>query len=210
MKLTIKHQEIYSRGELLLRAFFGIFYIIIPHIFLLMIFAIWAGIIRFIAWWAILFTGRHPESFFEYQVKMLKWSLRVNARILNLSDGYPTFGLEGTDEDTYLEIPYPERLSVGTHLLKTFLGAFYVILPHMFILYFRWIWGAILNFLAFWSVLFTKEYPENWHRFQVENLRWAMRVNLYMGFMTDEYPPFSGKPDEQILSDSGNPERIEA
>lgn len=210
MKLTVKHQELYSRGELLLRSFFGIFYIFLPHLFLLMIFGIWSGIIRFIAWWAILFTGRHPESFFEYQVKMLRWGLRVNARLLNLTDGYPAFGIDGSDDETSLEIPYPEKLSVGTHLLKSFFGAFYVILPHAFILYFRWIWGMILSFLGFWSVLFTGDYPENWHRFQVENLRWAMRVNLYMGFMTDVYPPFSGKPDEELDGHIDNVERLEA
>jgi len=31
VKLNIKHQDTYSRGELLLRSFFGAFYIGIPH-----------------------------------------------------------------------------------------------------------------------------------------------------------------------------------
>ena len=160
--------------------------------------AIWGAILRFIAWWAILFTGRHPESFFEFQLNLLRWNLRLQARILNLSDGYPAFGLSGTDEHTMLEVPYPESLSRGTHLLKTFFGAIYVILPHVFILYFRVLWGMILNFLAFWSVLFTGNYPKNWHEFQVGTIRWGTRVNLYMGYMSDEYPPFSGKPDAII------------
>jgi hypothetical protein len=33
------------------------------------------------------------------------------------------------------------------------------------------------------------------HEFNVGTLRWAFRVNLYMTFMTDRYPPFSGRPD---------------
>ena len=36
MKLTIKHQETYSRLELLLRTFFGWLYILIPHYFVLL------------------------------------------------------------------------------------------------------------------------------------------------------------------------------
>lgn len=64
MKLTITHQEDYSRGELLLRGVFGIFYITLPHMFLLAFFAIWGQIVTFVAWWVILFTGRFPESFF--------------------------------------------------------------------------------------------------------------------------------------------------
>ena len=35
MKLTITHQEKYSRGELILRTLFGCLYIGIPHFFLL-------------------------------------------------------------------------------------------------------------------------------------------------------------------------------
>ncbi|MGB0806838.1 MAG: DUF4389 domain-containing protein [Salibacteraceae bacterium] len=193
MKLTITHQETYSRGELLLRSFFGIFYIILPHIFLLLFIQLWGSILQFISFWVILFTGRYPQSYFEFQVKALRWNLRVNARVYNLCDGYPAFGLDSGDEFTSLEVEYPEQLDRMTALLKFFFGIFYVLLPHGFILYFRMIWGMILNFLAFWAVLFTGEYPQNWHRFQVETIRWSTRVNLYMMFMTDEYPPFSGK-----------------
>lgn len=193
MKLTITHQETYSRGELLLRSFFGLFYIFLPHIFLLLFVQLWGSILQFISFWVILFTGRYPESFFEFQVKSLRWGLRVNARVYNLADGYPAFGLDATDEHTSLEVDYPEELDRLTALLKFFFGIFYVLLPHGFILYFRMIWGMILNFLGFWAVLFTGEYPANWHRFQVETIRWSTRVSLYMMFMSDEYPPFSGK-----------------
>lgn len=193
MKLTISHQETYSRSELLLRSFFGIFYIMLPHMFILMFIQMWASILQFISFWIILFTGRYPESFFEFQVGMLRWNIRLNARLYNLVDGYPAFGINATDDETSLEVEYPEQLSRGTALLKFFFGIFYVLIPHGFILYFRLIWGLILNFLGFWAVLFTGEYPKNWHRFQVETLRWTTRVNLYMMFMTDEYPPFTGK-----------------
>jgi hypothetical protein len=56
------------------------------------------------------------------------------------------------------------------------------------------IWSAILGFIAFWAVLFTGNYPEGWHAFNVGTIRWSYRLNLYIGyFMSDEYPPFSGK-----------------
>lgn len=193
MKLNITHQETYSRGELLLRSFLGAFYIFLPHLFLLMFFQLWGAILHFISFWVILFTGRYPESFYEFQVGLLRWNIRLNARMYNLTDGYPSFGVNGTDDMTSLEIEYPESISRGKTLLKAFFGIFYVILPHGFFLYFRMIWGMILNFFGFWSVLFTGKYPEKWHRFQVENIRWSTRVNMYLLYMTDEYPPFSGR-----------------
>ena len=193
MKLTINYQESYSRGELLLRTFFGILYMILPHVFLLAIFGIWSQIITFIAFWSILFTGRYPQSFFEFNVGMQRWNLRLNARWYNLSDGYPSFGVNGTDDATSLEIPYPETLSRGLLLVKVFFGFLYVIIPPVFILYFRILWGSILGFIAFWSILFTGTYPRSFFDFNVGTLRWTTRVNLYMGLMTDDYPPFSGR-----------------
>jgi hypothetical protein len=192
MKLSVAYQEKYSRSELLLRSFFGFFYIALPHLFLLIFMALWGSILSFIAFVAIIFTGRYPESMFEFQVKLLRWQLRLNARIQNLCDGYPSFGLDGTDEFTSLEIEYPESISRGTTLLRTFFGIFYVILPHGFVLYFRILWGSILQVYAWFSVLFTSEYPKSAHDFLVGTLRWQYRVNLYLGNMTDVYPPFSG------------------
>lgn len=193
MKLSIKYQESYSRGELLLRSLFGIIYIVIPHFFLLIFVGIWGAILQFIAWWVILFTGRYPQSFFEFQVALMRWNIRLNARLLNLTDGYPSFGPSGTDENTSLEVEYPESLSRATLLIRTFFGVIYVLIPHGFILYFRTLWGMILTFLAFWAVLFTGRYPESWHQFNVNTLRWSTRVSLYMNAMTDTYPPFTGK-----------------
>ncbi|NBC82936.1 MAG: DUF4389 domain-containing protein [Bacteroidetes bacterium] len=199
MKLTIKHQEQYSRGELLLRTLFGFIYIALPHAFILFFLGIWSSILTFIAFWAILFTGRYPESFFEYQVKLYRWQLRLGARIFNLADGYPSFGLNAEDDETEFDIEYPENLSRGILLAKVLLGIFYVILPHSIVLFFRMIATYVIVFIAFWAVLFTGKYPANWHSFVTGLFRWQYRVNLYMGLMTDKYPPFTGKEleDEQ-------------
>ena len=193
MHLTITHQQHYSRGELLLRSIFGIFYIVLPHTFILFFLRIWGGILSVLAFWMILFNGRYPKGFFEYQEQLLRWNLRLSARIFNLSDAYPAFGLTASDEYTSLEIPYPEQTSRGLTLIRLIFGAIYVALPHFFILFFRILWGSILSFFAFWVVLFTGTFPESWHRFLVENIRWQYRVTLYMAYMTDEYPPFNGK-----------------
>lgn len=194
LNLNVVHQESYSRGELLLRSFFGFFYIGIPHGFCLFFLSIWGGILNFITFWAILFTGSYPQSFFEYQVKLYRWNLRVSARLSNLADGYPAFGLNAVDDKTSLDIPYPERQSRGLLLLKAFFGFIYCLFPHAFVLLFVQIWGSILSFIAWWAVLFTGQYPQSFHEFKVGIFRWTMRVNAYMNNMTDIYPPFTGKP----------------
>ena len=62
MKLEIKLQDRYSRGELLLRTIFGWLYILLPHTFVLFFVSIWGGILKFIAFFSVLFTGRYPQS----------------------------------------------------------------------------------------------------------------------------------------------------
>ena len=64
----IQHQPEYSRGELLLRTFFGWLYICIPHGLLLMLcgLALWfMGIATF---FIILFTGVTPKWYYEWVV----------------------------------------------------------------------------------------------------------------------------------------------
>ena len=193
MIFNILRKESYSRGDLLLRTMFGAIYIGIPHMFLLLFLSIWSSIVGMISFWVILFTGDYPTSFFEFQVKLIRWSTRVQARFMNLAEGYPAFGLDSEDEVVNIDIPYPEDLSKGKLLLKAFFGIWYVMIPHMFVLYFRMIWTQVLGFLAFWAILFTGVYPQSWFEFNVGTLRWATRVKIYLGNMTDEYPPFSGK-----------------
>lgn len=196
MKLQITHQDNYSRGELLLRTVFGMFYILFPHMFLMAFVGIWSGILGFISFWVVLFTGKYPQSFFEFQAKFIAWGLRFQATFMNLVDGYPAFGVNGTSKNVTFDVVQPESLSRGLVLIRLFFGIFYVLLPHGFCLLFRMIATNMLGFIAWWVILFTGSYPESWHEFNVGTLRWMTRLKLYNSLMTDEYPPFSGKEIE--------------
>ena len=195
MRLTITHQETYSRGELILRTLFGWLYIAIPHGFVLIFLSIWSAILAFITFWACLFTGKFPRGIFDYQVNLMNWGLRVECSLYNLVDGYPPFGLKTEWEKTKLEVPYPESVGRGLVILRVLFGWLYVAIPHYFLLFFRMIWGSILMFLAWWALLFTGKYPEGWHAYQVGTIRWALRIGLYLGYFTDDYPPFNGREE---------------
>lgn len=199
MKLEIKLQESYSRGELLLRTLLGYFYILLPHAFVLMFVGLWGAILQFVAFWIILFTGKYPKSIFEFQLGLLRWNIRLEARIYNLSDDYPAFGINGTDKHTMLEVEYPEKVSRGLVLVRLLFGGFYVMLPHLFILFFRGIFTLILVFLSWWIVLFTGKYPESFFKWIAGQIRWETRISLYMFYITDTYPAFTGDvlPEEQ-------------
>jgi hypothetical protein len=183
----------YSRGELLLRSFFGWFYIVLPHVFLLFFFSIAGVFLQFLSFWVMLFTGKYPDSWFDFQVKLMRWNIRLNAVLMNMRDGYPAFGLDGDNTGVTFEVENPEHVDRVSVLIRALFGAIYVGIPHMFILFFRAIAMQVLSFLAFWAILFTGSYPASWFQFNVETLRWANRVNCYLMYITHEYPPFSGK-----------------
>jgi hypothetical protein len=193
MQLTIQRQQSYSRGELLLRSFFGFLYIVIPHSVLLFFLGIWSAMLGFITFWIVLFTGRFPQSFFEFQLKLMRWGVRLQASLGNLIDGYPAFGLNVSDEKATIMVDYPAKTSRGLALLRLFFGWLYFGIPHGFCLIFRMIGTGVLSFLAWWVVLFTGNYPQSWHEFNVGSIRWITRLHLYNSLMTDDYPPFSGK-----------------
>lgn len=66
----------------------------IPHYIVLFFLGIGAIIAIFIAWLAILFTGRYPQGLFNYVVGVMRWSMRVQAyAIILVTDRYPPFSL---------------------------------------------------------------------------------------------------------------------
>jgi hypothetical protein len=67
----------------------------IPHVIVL--FFLWMAVmvVTFIAWFAILFTGRYPQGMFDFVVGVLRWGLRVQAYTsLLTTDEYPPFSLQ--------------------------------------------------------------------------------------------------------------------
>lgn len=165
----------------------------IPHAFALMFVGMAASILTFIAWWAILFTGKYPRSLFDFMVGYYRWSTRFSASIMNMADGYPRFGFSAQEgDDVIFDVEYPERLSRVMLLAKTFFGFFYVLLPHCIVLFLLMIPAYFIMIIAWFAVLFTGRYPRGMFNYMLGITIWSTRVNLYF-IMTDKYPPFSMK-----------------
>ncbi len=209
MKIGIRHQESYSRGSLIIRTLFGGLYIALPHGFLLIFMSIASSIVGIINFWSILITGKMIRSMFDFQLNLMRWSLRVNARLMNLSDGYPAFGMTHNDADVVLDIDYPEKSNRISVLLRAMFGILYVLIPHAFLLFFLQIGVMVVRIIAFWAVLFTGKYPEGMHAYMVGVIRWNIRVNAFMSYLTDTYPPFSRSGDEASFTNANAPELLD-
>ena len=76
-----------------LTTFFRII-LVIPHLIVLAVLSFVASIVWFIALFVVLFTGSWPEGMRNFVLGFLRWSLRVNAYFLLLTDEYPPFSLD--------------------------------------------------------------------------------------------------------------------
>jgi hypothetical protein len=68
--------------------------LVLPHVIVLSLLWIAVCVCVFIAWFAILFTGKYPSELFNFVVGVMRWSLRVYAyAALLTTDIYPPFSL---------------------------------------------------------------------------------------------------------------------
>lgn len=90
--LTARYPERSSR--LLMFFLFIRGFLMIPHFIVLWFLAIGVSFVIFIAWWAVLITGSYPRALWDYMIGVQRWSGRVQAYLLALTDEYPPFSFQ--------------------------------------------------------------------------------------------------------------------
>jgi Domain of unknown function (DUF4389) len=88
--LEVDYDDNLSRWQIFLKWLFAL-----PHLIILTFLALAAFVVIFIAFFAILFTGKFPRGMFDFVTGTLRWYVRVNAYAFWLmTDRYPPFSLE--------------------------------------------------------------------------------------------------------------------
>jgi hypothetical protein len=163
----------------------------IPHLIIANVLSNVAGVVVFISWFAILFTGSYPPGLFRFVAMAQRYQWRTISHAIGLREPYPPFEFEMTSEDpggdpARYSVDEPEVLSRGLIFVKWLLAfPHYIALIFLFIgAFFAWIAGAF-------AVLFTGAWPQGIRDYLVGCSRWGARVTAYVYLMRDEYPPFS-------------------
>jgi uncharacterized protein DUF4389 len=101
-----------------------------------------------------------------------------------------------SDYPVRFDVEYPKRLSRWKIFLKWLFA-----IPHFIIVYLLQLVNGVLNFIAFFTILFTKKWPRGMFDFSLQFHRWTAKVFVYaILLLRDEYPPFSGDSGEYPLT----------
>lgn len=144
-----------------------------------------AGVGAVISWFAILFTGRHPEGLWKLGSFYLRWRVRAVAYLTLLRDEYPPFGDGPYPAELVLAMPDGERDRLTVAL------RFFLAIPHLLVVWLLSLAWAFSTALAWIGILLTGRYPETLYGFALGVLAWTIRVEAYMLLLRDEYPPFT-------------------
>jgi hypothetical protein len=133
----------------------------------------------------IVFRGKYPRWWYDFNVELLRFQNRVGVYVALMDDRYPS-----TDErqSVHLDVPYPDvaRLNRGLPLVKWLLA-----IPHYIVLAFLYVGAVVAVVVAWFAILFTGRFPRGIFDYLVGVGRWTNRVTAYAFILvTDQYPPF--------------------
>jgi hypothetical protein len=135
---------------------------------------------------AIVFRQIYPSYLLAFNEALLSLQTRVDAYVLLLTDEYPSI-----EENDVVSVTFPEvdakALNRWLPLIKWFLAIPLYLVGIAYIIY-----AAFLTIFAWFSILFTGNYPEFCAEGVVGTIAYWNRVVGYaLVLVTDEYPSFS-------------------
>src|SRR3954447_5668777 len=164
----------------------------IPHLVIANALRTLRNILILISFFTVLFTKQIPRPLFDVIAMTFRYEWRAASYAPFLHEDSPPFDFQpaaaddGVDAHSVMNFTYPEELSRWQPLVKWLLA-----IPHYVVLFFLGIATVLAVLAGFFAVLVTGEYPEGIRNFVVGVYRWSLRVQAYVGLLTDEYPPFA-------------------
>ena len=135
----------------------------------------------------ILFRQRYPRWWFDFALELARFSTRIGAYFALLTDQYPS---TVEHQSVHLDFDYPDveaDLNRWLPLVKWLLA-----IPHYIVLFFLSVFAVFAVIFAWFSILFTGNYPRGVFDYVVGVGRWGLRVQAYAFLLvTDRYPPFA-------------------
>ena len=169
--------------------------LVIPHLIVLTLWSIVAGLAVLAAWFALVFTARYPQGLYDFVAGFLRYSTRVTGYAYLGVDPYPPF--TGGEEHAY-----PARLNVAPPLERysRLKAGFRLILaiPIALIVYAMQIVYQVGAFLAWFAILILGRQPKGLQDMIALGVSYQQRAYAYFALITEDWPPFIDRHTELV------------
>jgi len=164
------------------------YFLLIPHGIIVGALLWVVYVVTFLAWFAILFTGKYPAGLLKFSMDVFHWNNRYTGYQWLLTGKYPPFTM-GADDS------YPVRTTgggeeTGRNRITVFFR-YPLLIPHLIVLSILAVAALVILAISWLAALFTGSVPAGMHSFLAGFTRWYTRVMAYGLLLTDKYPPFS-------------------
>ncbi len=191
--VTFKADYVEKRSRL--TTFFRLL-LAIPHLIAVLFYVFAAEIVTFIAWFALLFTGRYPQGMYDFVAGALRYGTRVCGYAFLLTDEYPPFS---GDPAT----PYPVDLNIGPpkaeySRLKV-LFRIILMIPVYIIAYAMQIVFELGALLAWFAIVVLGRQPKGLQDMIVLGMSYHQRAYGYFFLLTEDWPPFTDETEGRTV-----------
>jgi hypothetical protein len=183
--VTFKADYVEKRSRL--TTFFRLI-LAIPHFIAVLFYIFAAEVVTFIAWFALLFTGRYPQGMYDFVAGALRYGTRVCGYAFLLTDDYPPFS---GDPAT----PYPVDLNIGPpkaeySRLKV-LFRIILMIPVYIIAYAMQIVFGVGALIAWFAIVILGRQPKGLQDMIALGMSYHQRAYAYFFLLTEDWPPFT-------------------
>lgn len=162
----------------------------VPHMIVVGALQYLAGILAYIGYWVVAFTGTMPQAVHRLLEISFGWSARMWGWVAGITDVYPPFE---TDPDYPVDFPVSRPIEpsrgwavAGLLLVPKVVAA----IPHLIVMAFLTLGAAVAGWVGYVVTALTGSFPAGIQDFLAGVLQWNLRVAAWLAGLTDDYPPF--------------------
>jgi hypothetical protein len=167
----------------------------IPHAIILGALQALSGVVFFIYWLTLIFTGTLHPGMYSVMAMYERYNARSGGFLLGYTETYAPFDFDANPSDNgayppiRLELPEVASNARRSDALNVFLA-----IPHYFVMIFYFIGAGAVGMVGWFAVLFTGKWPTGMRDFLVRVSNYYYRVWTYATMVHGDYPKF-GLPD---------------
>jgi hypothetical protein len=163
----------------------------IPHGLILGALQTLSGVVFFIYWLTLIFTGKLHPGMYGVMAMYERYNARANGFLLGYTETYAPFDFVASPSDNgsyppvRLELPKVPHTASRVDAFNIFLA-----IPHYIVMMFYGLGAAVVALIGWFAVLFTGAWPQGMRDFLVRFSNYYYRVWTYVTMVQDDDPKF--------------------